>query len=383
MPGNDRGGVPPGAGDAVSDTDETLVEFIDRRYRELTNEFWAEECARFERNVIGVVNGPGIRAERPARVQRAIAHAHPGVEDLRTWYRFTNKASDTEAEVYIYDEIGYFGVTAQSFVDDLNEFAANAKRITVRINSPGGDVFDGIAIGNALRNHPANIVVRVDALAASAASFITAMSGGEVIMGAFAQMMIHDASGLAIGNAKDMRDMADLLDRLSDTIASTYAAKAGGSRASWRDLMRDETWFDGPEAVAAGLADQSLSPEDDEAGESAKAVAAKFDVSNFAYPGREQAPPPKLEAVAQEVEPEAEVAVPTFSAAEFRALMELASPTAVPDADIIRAGIKLVANDQPAPTRTKEPEQEATGPAGFGPIDAPTFYNAIREALIR
>lgn len=167
------------------------------------------------------------------------------------WYRIANAGE--RAEVFIYDAISEWGVSANDFVRDLR--AVNAKAIDLHINSPGGLVFDGIAIYSALKNHAATVTAHVDGIAASAASFI-AMAGDEVVMEKPAKLMIHDAAGLVLGNAGDMREMADLLDELSDTIAEMYADRAGGSVSSWRAAMRKESWYSAAEAVAAGLADR-------------------------------------------------------------------------------------------------------------------------------
>lgn len=180
-------------------------------------------------------------------------------EELRNirlpWYSIRNAAeddSDSAAELMIYDEIGgSFGISSDEFVKDLQ--GIKAKKIDVRINSPGGSVFDAIAIYNALIKHPAQITTYVDALAASAASII-AMAGDTVVMMVGSQMMIHDALGLEMGNAADMREMAKFLDRQSDNLATVYAAKGGDSQ-NWRALMLAETWMFADEAVAMGLAD--------------------------------------------------------------------------------------------------------------------------------
>src|SRR5690606_8034659 len=103
--------------------------------------------------------------------------------------------------------------------------------------------------------HQAHVTVIVDSLAASIASVI-AMAGDRVVMAKNATMMIHDGHGLSIGNAADMREMADLLDKVSDNIASVYAERAGGDVAEWRERMRAETWYSADEAVSAGLADE-------------------------------------------------------------------------------------------------------------------------------
>jgi len=180
------------------------------------------------------------------------------------WYKISN-ADGERAELFIYDYIDDFGVTAASFVKDLR--AITAKAIDLHINSGGGLVFDGVAIYSALKNHPATVDVTVDGVAASAASFV-AMAGDSIAIEKPAKMMIHDAGGLVLGVAADMRQMADLLDELSDTIAGIYADRAGGPVSVWRERMQEETWFSAEQAVAAGLADrvandtQATAPED-------------------------------------------------------------------------------------------------------------------------
>jgi len=168
------------------------------------------------------------------------------------WYTVRN-LSAAETEIMLYDEIGQGGVSASDFIRELQDI--KAQRITLRLNSPGGEVFDGIAIFNAIRRHPAHVTAYVDGIAASAASFI-AMAGDRVVMSPHAELFIHDAHGLTLGNAEDMRQMADMLDKSSDNIAGIYAARAGGTVAEWRQKMRDETWYTDQDAVDAGLADE-------------------------------------------------------------------------------------------------------------------------------
>ncbi|MEU0978465.1 head maturation protease, ClpP-related [Streptomyces griseus] len=214
-----------------------------------------------------------------ARVQ---AHAP------RSWYEIRNAADPDEAELLIYDEIGgWWGNTPGEIVDELR--AVTAPTLRVRINSPGGSVYDGIAIANAIRLHPATVTVQVDGIAASAASVI-AMAGDRIVMTPQSQLMIHDASSLCIGNASDMAEMAALLDIQSDNIADAYAARAGGTREEWRERMRAESWYLAAEAVAAGLADEVL-PFRKEA-EPEPALTNTWDLSVFRYAGREEAPAP-------------------------------------------------------------------------------------------
>ncbi len=173
------------------------------------------------------------------------------------WYRISNVTS-TEATIHLYDEIGYFGVTAADFIKELG--ALSVKNITLHINSPGGDVFDGVAIYNAVKSHPANVTVSIDGLAASAASFI-AMAGNTVEIARNATVMIHDAHTVAIGNASEMKAAAELLNQVSDNIADIYTQKAGGSVESWRAVMKTEKWYSAQEAKDAGLVDTIQSTE--------------------------------------------------------------------------------------------------------------------------
>lgn len=155
------------------------------------------------------------------------------------------------AELWLYDEIGPWGTTASDVARALSQVPTD--RVTVRVNSPGGSVFDGIAIYNLLRSHAGGVDVVVDGLAASAASFI-AQAGETVTMAPHSRMMIHDAIGFAYGNAADMLELAALLDDLSANIATIYADSSGGDAAAFRELMLAETWLDPAQAVELGLA---------------------------------------------------------------------------------------------------------------------------------
>lgn len=201
------------------------------------------------------------------------------------------KVDGTVATLRLYDVIdswgGYWGVSAAEFVEALDALGDDITEIQLHINSPGGEVWQGLTIMNALRQHKAHVVVTVDAIAASAASFI-AMAGDEIVMALGAEMMIHDAMNICAGNAQRMLDMAERLDRESNNIAGIYASKAGGTTEQWREAMKAETWYSAEEAVAAGLADRL---DDDQAAEDeAKNL---FDLSFFAYAGRAKAPAPK------------------------------------------------------------------------------------------
>lgn len=176
-----------------------------------------------------------------------------------SWYAISNAqgGGDGVAVVRIYDEISWWGVSADQFIRDLDEVTAS--KLRVEINSPGGDVFDAVAIYNALRTHPAHVTTRVDGLAASAASLIV-QAGDHRVMLSSAQMMIHNAWGIVIGNADDHREMAALLDQQDDVIAGIYASRSGGDRAEFRTLMGAETWLTDSDSVEKGLADEVIDP---------------------------------------------------------------------------------------------------------------------------
>lgn len=206
---------------------------------------------------------------------------------MNSWYKLENKASNPT--LWLYDEIGGFGVSAHDFIQDLTEIESDS--IDVHISSLGGEVFQGFAIYQALKNHPANVNIFVDSIAASIASVI-AMAGDKVTMAKNSQMMIHDGHVTMQGNAADLTRMIDQLDRASDNIASVYAERAGGDIPTWRNAMREETWFNADEAVAAGLADAVST-----GGKKMRNVA---ELQIFNYAGRQFAPAPKISGAATE-----------------------------------------------------------------------------------
>lgn len=169
-----------------------------------------------------------------------------------------NKVSSDTTELMIYSDIGFSwfddeGITAASFAKDLA--AVRTPNLRLRINSPGGDVFDGIAIANLIREWGGNVTGLVDGLCASIATVIL-MACDEIEMGRNTQAMIHDASGFCFGNPADMDEMSALLNMISDNIAGVYADRAGGAVKTWRERMTAETWFTADDMVSAGLADR-------------------------------------------------------------------------------------------------------------------------------
>lgn len=217
--------------------------------------------------------------------------------ESRRWYRMQAEPDTRTAEIFIYDVIGgwFYGVDAASLVRDLADL--DVDEITVRVNSPGGAAFDGIAIMNALHRHKARIIATVDGLAASAASVII-QAADEVVMGRGSELMIHDASNYAWGNAADLRNEADSLDKLSGAIAGIYAERAGGTPEEWRTAMLAETWYTAEEAVTAGLADRVEGTESSPDPETEPAESEAFNMAAFAHAGRSAAPPPYVPATA-------------------------------------------------------------------------------------
>lgn len=170
--------------------------------------------------------------------------------------KFFAKSSGTKNELYIYDDIGggFFseGITAQSVSEALKEFTPKAA-IDVYINSPGGSVFEGVAIYNQLMRWDAKKIVHIDGIAASIASVI-AMCGDEINMASASLMMIHRAWGLGMGTADEMRKTAEALDKIDTVILDTYTARTGGDRKKIEGWMDAETWMSADEAVERGFA---------------------------------------------------------------------------------------------------------------------------------
>ena len=185
------------------------------------------------------------------------------MKSKHAWYEIKAQAGLNEADVFLYAEIGedFWGdgssIGARDFAKDLA--ALNVSQINLRINSPGGDVFDGQAIYNAIQRHPANVTAYVDGLAGSIASVI-ALGANSVHMAANAMFMIHQPSGRVRGTADDLRSAAGVLDKIGDTIAGVYEAKTGMTHDEALAAMTAETWYTAAEAKAAGFADEIDGP---------------------------------------------------------------------------------------------------------------------------
>jgi ATP-dependent protease ClpP protease subunit len=185
------------------------------------------------------------------------------------WYKIENKTE--KSEIWIYEAIGEDfwtggGITAKNFQKELA--GIKASQIDLHINSPGGQVFDGITIFNLLKQHPANVTTYIDGLAASIASVI-ALAGDKVVMAENALFMIHKASGMVMGTSDDMRDFAEKLDKVNGSIAVTYMSKTKKDETEISDLMAAETWMTASEALESGFVDEIF-------GEADMAACAKF-----------------------------------------------------------------------------------------------------------
>jgi len=156
-------------------------------------------------------------------------------------------------KLFVFGMIGGLDSDASEFVQAVHQL--DTESIDLHINSPGGFVYDGVAMYEALKSHPATVDVHVDGLAASAASFL-AQAGDSISIAKAGRMMIHDAQGVGIGSPADMREYADLLDQVSNDISGIYAERAGGKPATWRGAMTATTWYSATQAVDAGLADR-------------------------------------------------------------------------------------------------------------------------------
>jgi ATP-dependent Clp protease protease subunit len=186
--------------------------------------------------------------------------------------RIVRNDNADEASIFIYDEISVWGINAQEFVKELR--ALTHPTINVRINSPGGSVFDGVAIANALREHSSKVITHVDGLAASIASII-AIAGSEVRMSDNAFMMIHDPWTFTMGNAEQLRRDADVLEKIGGSLVKDYMKRTGQSQDQIESWMHDETWFDAQEAKDEGFIDVVTNEDED--------VNDSFDITRYQF----------------------------------------------------------------------------------------------------
>ena len=185
-------------------------------------------------------------------------------------------------EILIYSDIGDYGWWDESAVSAINVYSQLKQMsgdVNVRINSAGGDVFDGFAIYNHLVQYDGKVTVYIDSMAASAAS-VVAMAGDEIIIADNALMMIHDPWTGTVGNSADMRSTADLLDKIRNSIVTTYMTKTSLIEDEVKAMMIAETWFSASESVASGFATETIGK-------------SKAPVSNLVKPWIRNAPKPE------------------------------------------------------------------------------------------
>lgn len=233
----------------------------------------------------------------------------------KSWYTLqaSGEAEQRSIEIFVYGEIGAWGVTANQFVQDLRAMDDGASPVIVAFNSIGGDLFDGLAIHNALSRLGERCTGRIDALAASAAS-VAVCGAHRVVIAANAMLMIHNPYTFTGGDAEDFRRVADVLDQTLEAIIAAYKAKAPDiDEAELRRMVNAETWLTANEAVALGLADE---------------VGDGLKVSAFLGQGsvlqRFQNAPPELLAQLDEepeVEPPAPDPAPVLDAAKLALLV--------------------------------------------------------------
>lgn len=186
----------------------------------------------------------------------------------QNWYEIKNQTSDN-ADVYIFNEIGTFGVTAQGFVNDIKDL--DGQNITLHINSVGGEVFEGMAIHSIIKNRKGNTKAYIEGIAASIAT-VVALAADEVVMSENSLFMVHNAWGGSSGDARDMRKQAEVLEKITNEIADIYVKKTKRPYNEIVELMDNETWMTAEEAYEFGFIDRVSD---------AVQVAAKADVSKF------------------------------------------------------------------------------------------------------
>ncbi|WP_196223230.1 head maturation protease, ClpP-related [Roseibium sp. RKSG952] len=242
---------------------------------------------------------------------------------MASWYAI--RACGREAEVTIYDEIGAFGNSAKGFLDQLGAIP-DGTPIDLRLNSPGGSVFDAVAIHNALTRHAGRVTVWIDGIAASAASYV-AMAGDEIVMPENAFLMIHDPQGLMSGSAGDMRSMAEALDKVKGSLVQGYAARSGKAAETVASLMAAETWFGAADAVAEGFADRLAPP---------VRIAARFDTDRFRNaPGQLAEPAANEPESADPIQPDGETSDGSPETDDESRAVAPEAQTALPDAAAI------------------------------------------------
>lgn len=300
---------------------------------------------------------------------------------MKNWYAINAKADKPEeAEISIYESIGAWGVSAAAFIADLKKLG-DVKNVLLTVNSPGGSVFDGLAIYNALsnlRNKGVTITAKVMGIAASAASFVV-MAANKIEMPENSFMMVHYGSALAFGNADEMRETADILDKVDASIVGIYVARTGKPEEDVRALLQAETYMTASEAKEKGFADTVT--------ENVKATAS-FELDRL--PENVKALFKSVQAAAPTPAPEPEPApdpAPTVQSPLAQQVSEMAAKAGMPEfADVWALGCTDIAAAQRAITEAGEIKalcdvaKAQDKAAGF--IRNSTPLAKVREALI-
>ncbi len=177
-------------------------------------------------------------------------------DNLKAQKKFEIRAEGDTPEIFLYDAIGdWYGISAESVVRALRDL--DGKDVVLRINSPGGDVFEGRAMATAIAQHKGKVTAQIDGLAASAATYV-ALAAAEVHIAQGAFFMIHNAWTLAMGNADELEETAGLLRKVDGSIVADYQRKTAKDEEQVRSWMKAETWFTSEETIEHGFADKLL-----------------------------------------------------------------------------------------------------------------------------
>jgi ATP-dependent Clp endopeptidase proteolytic subunit ClpP len=280
---------------------------------------------------------------------------------VKTWYALSARAEIRQTEISIFDEIGYYGVSAKQFIGDLKRVPADHE-IVLKIHSPGGEVFDGNAIFNALKRHPGGVTVQIEGLAASMATVIS-LAGAPVKMAANGFYMIHNPWGVAMGDADEMRDQAALLEKIREGMIAAYASKSGQEPEQIAAWMDAETWFSAEEAQAAGFVDEVTD---------SLAIAAS--ANKFSRLGKFRNAPSDLTARSVDMDPQLEAATEIDEEVVIEATEEQAAEEQAAE---VTPSASLEEIIEAAPEATEEEVQEEEAPAPEVPVASVPHADAI------
>lgn len=279
---------------------------------------------------------------------------------MKTWYALSARAEIRQTEISIFDEIGYYGVSAKQFIGDLKRVPADHE-IVLKIHSPGGEVFDGNAIYNALKRHPGGVTVQIEGLAASMATVIS-LAGAPVKMAANGFYMIHNPWGVAMGDADEMRDQAALLEKIREGMIAAYASKSGQEPEQIAAWMDAETWFSAEEAQAAGFVDEVTD-----------SLALAASANKFSRLGKFRNAPSDLTARSVDMDPQLEAAAEIAEEVVLEATEEQAAEEQAAEATPSASLEEII---EAAPEATEEEVQEEA-PAPEVPVASVPHADAI------